>query len=116
MTAYGVNTIAAYVEAGALILLAPTIVAYLVVLAFLFYRLRHDHPQRYEELGAPSLFTNNSVSKGFTVVRYLLDEDYLGVPDIRVNQLGKRSRQLLLASALIFGVALVAFAMLWATF
>lgn len=116
MTPHEINGIAAYILAVALILLLPVIIAYLVVLEMLFYRLRHKHPEHYREIGEPSLFMNNSISKGFGMVRYLLDRDYLVVPDARANRLGERSRQLFFIATGVFGLALVAFAVLSATF
>ncbi len=96
-------------------MLATSIVAYLIVLQFLFFRLRREHPAQYQELGAPS-FLNNSRSNSARVVRYLLDKDYLDLPDLRTNQLGKRARQLFLFGSGVFGVALVGFGVLAATF
>lgn len=116
MTPYEINAIAAYAEVAALIVLAPVIIAYLVILEMLFYRLRHKHPEHYKEIGEPSLFLNNSISKSFGVVRYLLDKDYLVVPDERAKQLGQRSRQLFLFATGAFGFALLAFGVLSFTF
>ncbi len=82
----------------------------------LFYRLRRKHPGHYREIGEPSLFMNDSISKSFGIVRYPLDKGYLVIPDRRENQLGNRSRQLFFIATGIFGVALVVFAILSATF
>ncbi|HVZ33876.1 MAG TPA: hypothetical protein VG963_15725 [Polyangiaceae bacterium] len=116
MTPHEINGIAAYAVVAALILLAPVIIAYLVVLEMLFYRLRHKHPEHYKEIGEPSLFLNNSISKSFGVVRYLLDKDYLVVPDERANKLAQRSRKLFFLAIGVFVVALLAFAVLSVTF
>lgn len=101
---------AALVLIAGLILLVPVCVAYLVVLEMMFFRLRRRHPEHFKRIGEPSVFFNNSVSKADAMMRYLLDRDYLEVPDERAVKLGERSRQLLLAGFALFGLSLVAFA------
>jgi hypothetical protein len=110
------NTLTAYLTAGSLILLAPIILGYLVSLQMFLYRLRHEHPRHYEELGRPSLFLNNSISNGFRVVRYLINRDYLAITDARASQLGDRTRRLFMVSLWVFGIFLVGFAVLGATY
>ena len=112
MTLYFAREMAASVAIGAMILLAPLIVAYLILLEVLFYRLRHKFPQHYKEIGEPSLFLNNSISKGSAMVRYLLDRDYRDVQDMRTNRIGEYSRRLFFAAAGVFSLAVMAFATL----
>ncbi len=95
-----------------MILLAPLILAYLSRLEVLFYRLRHEFPQHYKEIGEPSLFLNNSISKGSAMVRYLLDRDYRNVQDVRTNRIGEYLRWLFFAATGVFSLAVVAFATL----
>ena len=87
-------------------------VGYLVLLEMLFHRLRKSHADHYRELGEPSLFLNNSITKGIGVVRYLLNRGYLSVPDERVKQLGEYSRRLFIVAISLFGLVLLLFAIL----
>ena len=84
-------------------------VGYLVLLEMLFHRLRKSHADHYREIGEPSLFLNNSITKGFGVVRYLLNRGYLLVPDERVKQLGEYSRRLFIVASVLFGLVLLLF-------
>jgi hypothetical protein len=88
MTRSYINLIAAYVVIGAFALTVPLTIAYLVVLEMLFHCMRKKHPDDYKRLGEPSLFMNNSISKGMEVVRFLIDRDYLDIPGRRASQLG----------------------------
>ena len=112
VTLYLAREIAASFAIGAMILLAPIIVTYLILLEVLFYRLRHHFPQHYKEIGEPSLFLNNSISKGSAMVRYLLDRDYRDLQDERTHRMGESARRLFLAATGVFSLALVAFATL----
>lgn len=105
-----VNEIAAFILIGAVISLGLLIVAYLVLLEMLFYRLRSEYADHYREIGAPSLFLNNSISKGFGVVRYLLDKGYLAVSDRRINRLGEYARRLFYVITGVFCLALLLYA------
>ena len=116
MTTSAINLIAGYVLIGAIALTAPLTIAYLVALEMLFHRMRKQHPDHYKRIGEPSLFLNNSISKSIGVVRFLIDRDYLDMPDTRANQLGMRSRQLFVAAMSMFGVSLLAFAVMSVTF
>lgn len=84
--------------------------SYLVVLEMLFFRLRRKHPSYYESIGKPSLLLNNSISKSGQMMRYLLDKDYLVVPDAYAVRLGQISMRLLKTSRALFVAAVVLFA------
>jgi len=110
------NLIAGYVLIGAMALMAPLIVVYLILLARLLSCIRDKHPAEYKEMGEPSLFMNNSISNSMGVVRFLLDRDYRNIADPRVNQLGERLRQIFMTTISLFGVALLAFVVMSLTF
>ena len=116
MTSNDINAIAGYVGIGAAILLAISVFAHLVMLGVLYSRLRREHPDHYKEIGEPSLFLNNSISKGFSIRRYLLDKDYLSLQDARVTQLGNRIRQSILVATTSFGVFFLACVVIWVTY
>jgi hypothetical protein len=103
------SEVAACIAIAAWGLLIPVVVGYIVLLEMLFFRLRRKCPTHYEEIGSPSVFLNNSISKGGAMMRYVLDRDYLAAQDERAVRLGERSRQLLLTAAVLFGLGLLGF-------
>ena len=70
--------------------------AWLICVELLLSRLRHGHSVVHKELGEPSLFSNNTVSNGLRVVRFLLARKYRSIPDERVRKLGGIALALLL--------------------
>jgi len=89
--------------------------SYLVFLEMLFFRLRRKHPEYYKAIGEPSLFLNNSISKSGEMYRFVMDRDYLDVPDERAIRLGNLSRRLLVGGLTLFVIALLLFATLAVT-
>lgn len=110
------NTIAGYVLIGAIALTAPLIVIYLVTMAKMFSYMREKHLTRYKELGEPSLFANNSISNNVSVIRFLLDRDYLRMSDSQLSQLGERLRRMFMGAVGLFGLAMFAFVVMSTTF
>jgi len=111
-----INLIAGYVLVGAMALAALLTIAYLVTLEMLFHGMRKKQPDDYKRLGEPSLFLNNSISKSMDVVRFLIDRDFLDIPDPRIRQLAARSRRLFVAALSLFGVSVLSFVVVSATF
>jgi hypothetical protein len=105
-----VANVFAYITIAILVLLVPMAFSYLIVLEVLFSRLRRMHPDHYEAIGRPSVFLNNSISKSRRMSAYLKDRDYLVVPDSRVVRLGNLSRGLLVSGLTLFGLCILAFA------
>lgn len=51
------------------------------LIAWKFRRLRDDHPATFEELGSPSLFTNNTPLANWLVLKFLLRAGWIQLDD-----------------------------------
>jgi hypothetical protein len=76
------RNLAGYGLVVVLVLLVPTAFSYLLCLEALYRRLRRRHPDYYGSLGGPSVFLNNSISKGGRMARFLSDRRYREVPTL----------------------------------
>jgi hypothetical protein len=93
---------------GALVLVAPITLGYLILLAVIFSRLRRFHAAAFQDLGEPSFLFNNSISHGVRVVRFLVHRDYRALADSGLNRLGDICRALLLGAVALLVVAFLA--------
>lgn len=69
------------------------IVGHLIASEVLFYRLRLWHPDYYEAIGRPSLL-NSRFTRSGKAKRYVIDRDFIEVPDDRIIRLGDLARRL----------------------
>ncbi len=85
------------------------IVAYLISSEILLSWIRRRHSETYKELGQPSLFTNNTMSNGNRVIKFLLAKEYLSLGEDRVRKLGTLTRTLFLVAIAMFAIAVIIF-------
>lgn len=102
-----------YTFCAALALVVPATITYLVLLGLLFSLLRRSHEVTFQELGEPSFFTNNSISNGLRVVRFLLQRDYRELHDPKVERLSESCRTIFIGTMALFAVAVVAVVLYW---
>jgi len=62
--------------------------------------LKNNHPLKYEKLGKPSLFLNNSIQNGLNLVRFIFTSDDLN--DVELTKYKTVARYTLIANLLIF--------------
>jgi uncharacterized membrane protein YidH (DUF202 family) len=64
-----------------------------VVILYLNYKLlsmlRQNHPQKWRELGSPSLIINNSIQNNVAVLRFLKNKEYVSIGDKRVTTISR---------------------------
>ena len=52
-------------------ILMAMVLIWFVLLKAIFIRLERQHPEKYEEMGKPSLFWNNSMKTGFATLKFI---------------------------------------------
>lgn len=82
------------------ILLAISSPFYFLTLSQIINRLKNNYPQKYEELGKPSLFLNNSMQNGMNLIRFLFVTD--GLNDPALSRQKNIAKSLLIINLLIF--------------
>ncbi len=81
---------------GSLLLSAAATVVYLILVTRFISRLQAFHREVFEELGEPSLFSNNTPEKALRLVKYVLRGDFKRLSDRTARSLGSASRLLLI--------------------
>jgi hypothetical protein len=70
-----------------LALLMVMAVTWLVILSWLFGRLRTRHPSTYESIGSPSIFWNNSVRNNWLLWKFLWSSHSRKVDDSAIARI-----------------------------
>ena len=74
---------------------APTIFWVLMVMVFvwfamilvLFRKLKTQHPEKFKEMGEPSLFWNNSMKTGWATLKFIVKREHKGLNDGSLSML-----------------------------
>jgi hypothetical protein len=91
-------------------------VGYLVQVGRLMNRLESRHKQVHESLGSPSLILNNSPRNNILLLGWLWRREFESLGDAQTVALAKLVRTLLLCLFAGFGILLVLFVILQASF
>lgn len=83
-------------------LLFALLAVWLILLSWLFSRLRNKHPSTYEAMGSPSLVRNNSMRNNWLFFKFLFSSHWRELGDSTVASLVRLLR-------LVFAVYLVVF-------
>lgn len=75
----------------ALLLIGPM---YFRALGKLLDYIKSEQPEIWDELGRPSLVTNNSIHNSISTIRYLIKRSYKDNRDINLVNLANRARRL----------------------
>ena len=79
----------------------------------LYKILATDHPQKYEEMGKPTLFWNNSPKSGWLLVKFIMKREYRGLGNQKLVKLGNFMFNFFVAYGILFSILFVA--VLWVT-
>lgn len=63
------------------------VVVWFVLITRLFKKLEHDHPDKYAEMGRPSLFLRNSISSNFATMKFLFAREHKALNDAKLSKL-----------------------------
>ncbi|KPK54328.1 MAG: hypothetical protein AMJ84_01480 [Acidithiobacillales bacterium SM23_46] len=80
----------------------------------LYKILATDHPQKYEAMGKPTLFWNNSPRSGWLLVKFIMTREYLALGNQRLVKLGNFMFGFFVVYGVLFSVLFVA--VLWVIF
>ena len=69
------------------VLLVGMVLVWFVLVKLLFNRLEAAHPQRYEEMGRPSLFLRNSPAAGWALLKFLMAREHRSLGDGYLSRL-----------------------------
>ena len=73
----------------------------------LYKILATDHPQKYEEMGKPTLFWNNSPRSGWLLVKFIMKREYLGLRNQKLAKLGNFMFGFFVVYGILFGILIV---------
>lgn len=82
---------------------------YFFLLRKIFILLKTKYPEKYKELGEPSLFWNNSIRNGVRVLKFLFSNDPIILKDTSLLKLQKNTKLFLLIGIGVFVIALIVF-------
>lgn len=88
------------------VLVAATII-YLIAVSAMLSKLRRNHVATFRDLGEPSLFTNNTMSNGARVVRFVFSREYKNLNDPDIDRIAGTCRALLIGIPVLLGCALI---------
>lgn len=71
--------------------------------------LRERHPNKWRELGKPSLLTNNGIFNGFNVLMFLFKKEYKLLGDERLSKFANILRLFNFCYLGFFSIALIVF-------
>jgi hypothetical protein len=63
-----------------------TILGFVLHYKFLVY-LKNKHAKKWQELGAPTLFINNSMKNNFAVLKFLKNKEYIKLNDSQLSKM-----------------------------
>jgi len=55
----------------------------------LLFLLRKNHPEKWRELGSPTLVMNNSIKNNLAVLKFLNNQEYLGLKDHKLTKISR---------------------------
>jgi hypothetical protein len=53
----------------------------------LYFRLEHFHPNKFEEMGKPGIFRNNSIRTNYALMKFLIKREHKILEDPLVSKL-----------------------------
>ena len=74
----------------------------LILISWLFHRLRNRHPSAYESIGSPSLFWNNSVRNNLLFLKFLFSSHAWELDDPQLSRVVLFLRVFLLVYVVLF--------------
>ena len=69
------------------IILLGIVAAWFVLIKLLFNRLEAAHPQKYDEMGRPSLFLRNSMATNWATLKFLVSREHRPLNDSYLSKL-----------------------------
>ena len=63
------------------------VLVWFVLIRQLFSRLEHQHAQKYEAMGRPSLFLRNNISNGLATMKFLFAREHRALGDAYLSRL-----------------------------
>jgi hypothetical protein len=86
---------------GMWLIMMVTIIAYLVLVLYMFSYMKKQYHAQWVELGSPS-FLNNSILNNFKFMGYFFNRRYLLLNDKKLNRLFVLIWALFIAAAILF--------------
>ena len=88
------------------VLIVESLVNYIHSYRLLCY-LKEKHFKKWEELGSPTLFINNSIKTGTAMSKFHRDKDYLLMGDPRLVKMCRRRNFLVMVHWVVFGACVL---------
>jgi len=73
----------------------------------LYKTLESEHPDKYEEMGKPTLFWNNSPKSAFTLIRFILKKEFIRLGNMKLTRLGNYMYWFFIAYVVLFSVLFI---------
>jgi len=78
------------------------VIGWFVLIKLLFNRLERAHPQKYEEMGRPSLFLRNNIATGWATLKFLVGREHRPLRDSYLSKLSDGMLVYLVVYLLLF--------------
>lgn len=82
--------------------LACMVLVWFVLVKMLFNRLESSHPEKYEEMGSPSLFLRNSPASAIALLKFLVAREHKILNDSSLSKLSDAMLVFLLIYLVLF--------------
>lgn len=86
-----------------------SVLVWFVLVSRLYKILANEHPRKYEEMGKPTLFWNNSPKSGWVLMKFILKKEYRELKNPKLTGLGNFMFGFSVAYFVLFGSLLVLF-------
>lgn len=73
----------------------------------LFNLIEQNHPEKYQDMGEPHLFKNNTLSTNVAFMRYLFKKEWTSLGDPELTSLSTTMRRIFISTLVVFLPAMV---------
>jgi len=73
----------------------------------LYKTLESEHPDKYEEMGKPTLFWNNSPRSAIILVRFILKREFISLGNMKLTKLGNYMYWFFIVYVVLFSVLFI---------
>ena len=90
-------------------ILGLMVAVWLILCKWTFKRLEQRHPQKYSEMGSPSLFLRNNLENNWKFAKYLWKNEYRKLEDSVLSRISEFMKVFIVLYLLIFFGPMVSF-------
>ncbi|WNC72212.1 hypothetical protein RGQ13_19130 [Thalassotalea psychrophila] len=87
--------------------MAIVVLIWFFLVTKLFDLIEQNHPEKFQDMGCPHLFKNNTLSNNLLFMRYLFKKEWTTLNDRELTSLSAAMRRILVTTLIVFLPAMV---------